>query len=195
MQDQEPILDMSDMAALSPRTFTVAEYHRLAEVGVLDPDERTELLDGIIVTMSPLGRPHWLRHAQIVKYLIQTVPDMLAVVGSFPLDDRNEPQPDVALLAPHDYLDRDPAPEEFIAIIEVADTSLRKDIGPKLRLYARTGISDYLVADVKNNKLRHFSKPEENQYTGTTDLTYGDTFTLQRLPGVTLKADPFLSRR
>jgi Uma2 family endonuclease len=99
------------------REFTVEEYHRLAEVGVLQPEERVELLDGAIVEMSPIGIPHWDRHARISEYLIQTLGNDAYVVpqGSFPLGRTNEPQPGIAVLARHRYgeVGRAPTPNEI----------------------------------------------------------------------------------
>src|ERR1700722_5783650 len=87
------------------RDFTIGEYHRIAEAGILGDDERVELLDGRIVCMPPIGVRHWTRHAAIVKYLNEVLHDRATIVGqgSFPLGTLNEPQPDIAVLAPRDY--------------------------------------------------------------------------------------------
>ena len=186
---------MSDMALLSPRRFTVDEYHRMAEAGLFG-DERVELLDGLIVELSPIGPRHWRRHANIVAYLNDVVRGRALVVGqgSFPLGTMNEPQPDIALLAPHSGEEnRAPSPDERFAFIEVSDSSLAKDVGPKLRLYARSGIADYLVVDVDANVLRHYAEPHEGEYRRAVQLTNNDTFTLARLPDVVLDAGAFLN--
>ncbi len=86
---------MSDMAVLSPHQFTVAEYHRMAEHGVLK-DARVELLDGLIVEMGPIGPLHWNMHAIINAYLTEALRGAASVIpqGSFPLGKKSEPQPD-----------------------------------------------------------------------------------------------------
>jgi Uma2 family endonuclease len=189
---------MSDMAIeYKLRAFTVEEFHRLAEVGVLRPEERVELLDGAIVEMSPIGIPHWDRHARITAYLVATLGKHALVVpqGSFPLGHANEPQPDVAVLAPLPYArdGRGPTPDEIFAVVELADSSLSKDLGPKLRLYARFGIADYLVVDLERNLLVHYQDPHDLGYRGENRLQATDTFTLCRLPRVTLSAASFLA--
>jgi Uma2 family endonuclease len=189
---------MSDMAIeYKLRAFTVEEYHRLAEAGILRPEERVELLDGAIVEMSPIGVAHWDRHAQITAYLITTLGKHARVVpqGSFALGHANEPQPDIAVLAPLPYARerRGPTPGEIFAVVELSDSSLRKDLGPKLRLYARFGIPDYLVVDLEHDLLVHYHEPHDLGYEGEDRLQATDTFTLRRLPGVTLSAASFLA--
>ncbi|HTJ28813.1 MAG TPA: Uma2 family endonuclease [Candidatus Limnocylindria bacterium] len=187
---------MSDMAfEYKLREFTVEEYHRMAEVGVLRDDERVELLDGAIVEMSPIGTRHWDRHAEIVRYLNATLGTRARIVGqgSFPLGRKNEPQPDVGVLAPRSYTGRGAEPDEIYAVVELADSSLRKDTGPKLRLYARFGIPDYLVVDLECDTLTHYDDPHELGYRGERRLTRDDTFVLRRIADVTLSGAPFLS--
>jgi len=178
------------------REFTVDEYHRLAEIGMLRPDERVELLDGAIVEMSPIGNRHWGRHARISPYLAATLANDAVVVpqGSFPLGRKNEPQPDLAILAPlqWDEAERGPTPEEIYAVIELADSSLGKDTGPKLRLYARFGIPDYLVVDLDNDVLIHYHDPHELGYLTEDRLHATDTFAIRRLAHIALSAAPFL---
>jgi Uma2 family endonuclease len=186
---------MSDIAALSPRTFTVDEYHRIAELGIFD-DERVELLDGLIVEMTPIGTRHWRQHARIVGYLNELLKGRALVVGqgSFPLGTHNEPQPDITILAPalNEGPPRVAQADEIFACVELADSSLAKDLGPKLRLYGRYGIADYLVVDLKANVLLRFRDPHELGYRACDRLTMNATFSLAKLPGVVLDAKPFL---
>lgn len=188
---------MSDMASeYTPRQFTVEEYHRLAELGVFGAGERLELLDGIIAEMSPIGPRHSGRHARVVRDLLERIGDRAVVVGqgSFVLSATSEPQPDIAIVAAgYDDVERPFRPEEVLAIIEIAQSSLPKDLGPKLRLYARSRIRDYLVVDLDDNALIHFSNPHDLGYSSAERLGSGETFTLERLPGVTFSADPFLA--
>lgn len=189
---------MSDMPLeYKLREFTVAEYHRLAEIGVLRPEERVELLDGAIVEMSPIGNRHWARHARIVEYLIHTIGVRARVAGqsSLPLGDRDEPQPDIAVLAPREYEPphTTPLPAEMFALVELSDTSLAKDLGKKLRVYARHGIADYLVVDLADNALLRHREPHDIGYRICDRLAAGDTFELAALPGIRLRADAFLA--
>jgi Uma2 family endonuclease len=191
---------MSDMALeYKLREFTVEEYHRMADLGVLRPEERVELLDGAIVEMSPIGDNHWGRHLRIVKYLIQTLGDSAEVAGqsSLPLGRHDEPQPDIAVLAPRRYGPPNPlpSPAEIYAAIEISDTSLRKDLGPKLRLYARHAIADYLVVDLDANVLLHHHDPHQLGYRTCDRLGEGDVFALGALPAVRLGAIAFLEAR
>jgi Uma2 family endonuclease len=190
---------MSDMALeYKLREFTVDEYHRMAEAGVLRPEERVELLSGAIVEMSPIGARHWDRHLRIVKYLIGALRDRAEVAGqaSLPLGERDEPQPDIAVLAPRRYAppNAPPMPAEIYAVIELSDASLLKDIGLKLRLYARHAIADYLVVDLDADALLHYHEPHDLGYRLCDRLGENDTAQLAALPGIRLQADAFLER-
>jgi Uma2 family endonuclease len=189
---------MSDMVLeYKLREFTVAEYHRLAEIGLLRPEERVELLDGAIVEMSPIGSRHWGRHVRIVKYLIQALGEGAEIAGqsSLPLGNHDEPQPDIAVLAPREYEPphTPPSPAEIYALVELSDASLRKDLGTKSRVYARHAIADYLVVDLANDALLHHRDPHDLGYRVCDRLAAGDTFELAALPGIQLRADAFLA--
>ncbi len=192
---------MSDMATaeLNPRKITVDEYYRMVETGILRRNERVELLDGVVVEMSPIGPPHRALHWQIDDYLKRVLSGRALVSGQWsqPLDKFNEPQPDIIILASkiEEYFKRDASLEELYAIVEVADTSLRTDTGFKRDLYARFGIPDYLVADVENRRLLHYARLLDGRYGEPQQLSYGDTFTVKALPDIVLDADPFLLPR
>jgi hypothetical protein len=188
---------MSDMLLEERlREFTVGEYHRMVEAGIIGGDERVELLDGRIVWMPPIGVRHWSRHATIVSYLNDVLREHAFIVGqgSFPLGPRNEPQPDIAILAPRDYArdDRAPEPHEIFAVVEISDSSLPVDLGPRLSVYARHEIADYLVVDLDGNRLLRHSDPHELGYGALATLADTDSFSLTALPGIVLSAARFL---
>jgi Uma2 family endonuclease len=191
---------MSEMALeYTLRPFTVDEYHSMVEAGVLEEDERIELIDGAIVEMSPIGKAHWARHSRIVKYLMRMLGASAEVVGqsSLPLGTRDEPQPDVAILAPRSYEGATPypSPAEIYAAIEISDSSLRKDLGPKMRLYARHAIADYLVIDLTDDVLLHHHDPHDVGYRSCDRLGADDVFSLRALPDIALQAKAFLEER
>lgn len=180
------------------RPFNVEEYHRMAEAGIIGNRERVELLDGLLIQMPPIGPVHSDRHSRIVEYLIGALRGRARIFGqaSIPLDARSEPQPDIVVLAnrPGGYSSA-PTNAEILAMIELADSSLGKDRGRKLRVYARSRIQDYLLVDLAGNMLHHFTRPHELSYAGDRILGYGEAFSLTSIPDVALSADPFLAAR
>jgi Uma2 family endonuclease len=188
---------MSDMALdYVPRKITVSEYHRMAAVGILADDERVELLDGTLVTMSPIGRSHRMVHALIVEYLILALGERAIVQGmsSVQLGDYSEPQPDILVLPRNldEFVLREPDPTEVHAVIEIADSSLRKDIGIKRRLYGDFHVADYFVVDVQARVLLRFTAPVATWDAQPERLGVDDTFRLRSLPDIELAAKRFL---
>jgi Uma2 family endonuclease len=184
---------------LKPRKITVQEYRRMADVGILHEGERIELLDGVIVEMSPIGKPHWVLHWQIATYLTQQFGSRAAVIGqaSLPLGEYDEPHPDIIVFAPSAVEDmvRIPSPSEVYAFIEVADSSLSKDQGPKRDLYERFAIKDYIVVDIGSARVLHYSRSSTGSYGDPRMLEHGDTFTFAALPDTVLDAARFLPPR
>jgi len=188
---------MSDMALdYVPRKITVSEYHRMAAVGILADDERVELLDGTLVTMSPIGRSHRMVHALIVEYLNLALGERAIVQGmsSLQLGEYSEPQPDILVLPRKldEFVLREPEPTEVHAVIEIADFSLRKDIGIKRRLYGDFHVADYFVVDVQARILLRFTAPVATWDAQPQRLGADDTFRLRSLPDIELAAKRFL---
>ncbi len=178
------------------RDISVDDYHRMADAGIFGLQERVELIDGELIAMPPVGQRHWTRHAAVNRYLVETLGDRALVVpqGSFPLGERNEPQPDFAILAPADYSDRPmPALAEIVAFVELSDTSLSFDRGRKLRMYGGQRVRQYLLADLKRNLLTSYRSPNDVGYGVEQNLRYGDRFSLEALPDLELLADPFFA--
>lgn len=151
------------------RLWTVKEYHRMAQTGILAPEERVELIAGQIVRkMSPQGTPH-ATAITLTRLLLEDGLRKQALVRTqlpVTLSERSEPEPDVAVVMPDvlRYLDHHPAPSEIYLLIEVADTTLKMDCGLKAKVYAKSQIKDYWVLDLKKRQLRVFREPTQQGY-------------------------------
>ena len=132
--------------------FTREAYQRMVETGVLTPDDPVELLDGEIVFMSPIGRNHLALTDKLNAFFAPRLTGrfICRVQGSIALSNTSEPEPDFLVLNHRDdfYRERDATPDDAALLIEVADSSLTKDSGLKLRLYAEAGITEYWLIDV-----------------------------------------------
>ena len=157
--------------------FTVAEYLALAELGLLS--ERSELIEGDIFDMSA----HSPRHRQIVRRVRRKLEAVLneraLVFGQSTLAFEGwSPEPDVMALAPDEseYNDRQPTTGEIFVLIEVADTTLAKDKGIKLRSYARQGVSDYWVVNLKADATEVYRDPHGDEYASKVTYRFGEAF-------------------
>ena len=157
------------------KAWTVADYHRLSEMGFLAADDRTELLAGHIVVMAAKGTPHvtslQLLADQLRDRLNKTA--LIRLQDPIRLDNRSEPEPDLAIAqgSALDYADRHPQPQDIHLIVEIADSTLRQDCEIKANLYAQAGIADYWVVDVQNRQLHIFRTPTPRGYTSHLILT------------------------
>jgi Uma2 family endonuclease len=129
------------------KSWTVQDYHRMSELGILDPNERTELIDGQITLMVAKGNPHILT----VRLLTRTMetalidrPILVSIQEPIQLNNSSEPEPDLAIVKGNmfDYADRHPQPTEIHLIIEVADSTLKYDCQVKDKHYAKANIPD-----------------------------------------------------
>ena len=149
---------MGTLITSEERTFTVEEYYKLAEIGILRPWERVELINGHILRMAPISEPH----ATIVdrlNYLLVTQSQnrfLVRVQGPIRLDGRqgaNEPQPDVVLFNP-DASGHHPAPTDIYLIVEVMHSSTQRDLIEKKELYLQFQIPEYWIVDVVKREVR-----------------------------------------
>jgi len=178
------------------RLFTFEECLRMAEVGILSPDERVELIAGEIVVMSPIGPRHGVAVDRTNRAMIQLVGDKAIVrtQGTVVLDRFAAPQPDIALLRPKDdeYITKNPAAEDIFLLIEVADSSLDYDTTTKLGLYAILGIHEYWVADLQSRRLLVYSEPKADKYSISRELHPGDSVAPDLPPDCSIPVDLIL---
>jgi Uma2 family endonuclease len=133
-------------------SFTVDDYHRMAEVGILPGGDRVELIEGVVVSMSPIGPAHFAVTLRLDRLLKAALGERatVSVQGPVRMVPRSEPEPDIAVLrrSPDDYERELPGPLDVLLLVEVADSTLAKDRDVKAPLYARHSISEYWLLDV-----------------------------------------------
>jgi len=176
------------------RRFTVHDYHRMAEAGILHEDDRVELIGGEIVEMSPIGGKHATCVREINHLLGRQLGDELRVDVQSPvrLDEQEEPQPDLTVIRTRDYGRSLPTPGDVLLLIEVADTSLAYDREVKLPLYARSGIAEVWLVDLNGGIIERHTEPSENGYRLVRRAGRGETLESAALPALTLPVDAAL---
>ena len=175
------------------RYFNVVEYYRMAEAGVLSPDDRVELIEGEVVKMSPIGSRHAACVRRLDALLNREATDLAQVSVQNPvrLDDFSEPEPDVALLRPRAdfYADSHPTPADVLLIVEVADTSVEFDRGIKLPLYARAGVPQVLIVNMPGEVVESYSEPVNGAYQKFVRARRGESVGIILLPNLSLSVD------
>jgi Uma2 family endonuclease len=170
--DRPPRLKIKD-TGVHPRRWTRKEYHRAAELGIFQPDERLELLDGeILQKMSPQNPPHAAGVGKTARVLERAFGSGHDVRRQLPLvlGTRGEPEPDLVVVpgAPEEYATRHPTSADARLVVEVSDTSLRLDRGRKLAAYARAGISEYWILNLPERQLEVYREPAGARYRSIT---------------------------
>ena len=168
------------------RLFTVQEYHRMAEAGVLHEDDRVELIHGEIIQMSPIGNYHAAIVSRITMLLApRLVPQaIINVQNPVKMGDHSEPEPDITVLPFRDdyYAETGVTPKDVLLLIEVSDSTGRRsalciDRNVKLPLYATAGIPEVWIVDVNRQRLEVYRQPDEDRYQSVDTLVREDTVT------------------
>ncbi|UXE63490.1 MAG: Uma2 family endonuclease [Woronichinia naegeliana WA131] len=169
LNTKDLLVQVMDSSSFLLRPWTVDEYYQMAKTGILQPDEKVELIAGqIIRNMTPQGSFHAAAITRTNRLLNQPVQPRFLVRSQLPiqLDNRSEPEPDLALVKsdPLDYDDRHPKAEDVYLIIEIADSTLKTDLTLKKQVYAEAKIPDYWVLDLAKRQLYVYRQPTEEGY-------------------------------
>ena len=156
------------LSSVNLRLITTADYHLMAEIGILGADEQVELIAGQIIQKMPKGLAHSALCKRVEKLLEHRLGDRVLVRLQDPiqLNPYSEPEPDVAVVHPNSnfYSEHHPTPDEVYLIIEIADTIIERDLSTKANLYAAAGILDYWVFNITLRQLHIFRDPQPNGY-------------------------------
>jgi len=166
--------------------FTVRDYERMGELGILPAGERYELMRGEIIEMSPIGKRHAACANRLSRELNRQVGAsvIVSIQNPIQLDDYSEPQPDVVLLRfrADFYSESLPAPADVLLVVEVSDTTL--DYGRQFKLadYARVGIPEVLICNLPDEQLEYFAQPADGAYSVARILQRGERLTSASVP-------------
>ncbi len=183
----------STESAPEPRhRWTRAEYDRLVALGVFE-DEHVELILGDILTMSPQSALHALTIQKLQLELTLALGRSVRVRVQSPLgaSDESEPEPDLAIVPLQADSEAD-HPRSALLVIEVAEASLRRDLGLEAALYAASDVREYWVVDLTSRALVVHRDSDGTRWTQITTLRPGATVTPVAFPDLTLPLDAFL---
>ena len=179
------------------RRITVDEYYRMAEEGLLAPDSRTELIDGEIITMPPVGTLHFARTGYGSQQLMMATLGRATVVSqsTLRLDDYFAPEPDILVLKYREdfYESRAATPADVLLLVEVSDSSITYDRKIKAPLYARAKIPECWIFDLKASCLEIYRDPSNGEYRSIEVIHRPDAVSIHLVPDVKIDLARFFS--
>jgi Uma2 family endonuclease len=164
--------------------WSIDSYHQIIAAGILDEplveglrQRSVELLQGEIIVMSPEGESHAYYNTEVADYLRELLGNKVKIRDAKPitLPNDSEPAPDIAIVKPLGtaYLEHHPYPEDIFWLIEFANTTLKKDLGVKKKIYAAAGIPEYWVVNLQATELKVFRNLIDGEYREELTLTTG----------------------
>jgi Uma2 family endonuclease len=180
----EPMLDLPALAPEGIRRLSRIEYDRMVDLGMFE-NERVELLYGVLVAMSPQGAPHATIAAWLVQRFVRALDDTFDVRGHSPFaaTDDSEPEPDVSVSRRSTERAH---PSAALLLIEVSESSIRKDREIKTRLYAEAGVPEYWIVDLTGDEIvvEVHTDPSPQGYRMIETMAQDRILRPTRLPGV-----------
>ena len=175
------------------RLFTADEYFQMIEARILTADDRVELIEGEILEMPSRAPDHSACTAILNRLLVLGIGlrGFILPGGTIRLSSRSAPGPDIVVLRPHsrNYRDRYAEPEDVLLLVEVSDSSLHRDRGLKLPLYARAGINECWIVNVREEILEVYKKPTGSAYAAVQQFSRPESVTPSAFPDLHLSVD------
>ncbi len=172
------------------RLFTVEQYHRMIETGIITEGDRVELMRGEIVEMASIGTKHAAGVNRLTRLFYDKFGEQVLVSPQNPVevDEHSEPQPDIAILRPRDdfYASAHPTPDDVFLLIEVSDSTIRYDRTVKIPLYAEDNIAEAWSVDVNAELVEVYRQPSATGYRSLQTLTRGQLIQLLAFPEVSI---------
>ena len=181
------------MTSTGVRLWTQDEYHRMTEAGILDPDERIELLEGQIISMGAKNPPYSATNLCAADYLRSLLigKALIRIQDPIDLNVYSEPEPDIAVVQidSRRYVDHHPNPGEIFLLVEISDTTLERDRKQKATVYAKAGIADYWILNVNTRQVHIFREIVTGIYQQETILNEDATLSLLAFPDLEVQID------
>jgi len=190
---------MADLQETERCAVDVVAYFALVEEGLIAPDDRVELLDGVIVSMPPQAPLHAAGVMRVESRLRETLPAKTAIRIQMPFmaGAVSVPEPDVAVVSgsASDYLDRHPS--SALLVVEVAVSSVVQDRLTKAPIYAAAAIPNYWLVNLRDECVEVFSRPlpSKRRYWRSETLRGGDSLTLDAFPDLRIAVADLFPKR
>lgn len=176
--------------------FTVDEYYKMIELGMLKDYEKAEIIEGELIQKMPIGK----KHSAVVEKLNEMLRDLLGKSVSLRnqqpvrFGDYDEPEPDLAVLRRREdfYSGSKPVPKDVLLLIEVSDATLKYDRNTKLTLYAEAEIPEVWIVNLPNDIIEVHTKPGSGIYQLTKIFKRGETTESEIMPNLKLEVDKIL---
>ena len=183
------------MIAPNPFRFTVERYDAMIDAGILDENDRVELIRGEIRPKMPIGDRHSACLMRLNEHLVQAIGKraMFGMQNPIVFSD-SEPEPDVSVVKRKEnyYADGKPRPADVLLIIEVADSSLEFDREDKLPIYAEARIPEYWIVNLVDDVIEVYRDPAGKAYRSRTVAKSGESASLLHLPDVSIAVSDIL---
>lgn len=185
---------MTVLTELLRKTFTVYEYHRMVEVGIIHEDDRVELIEGDIFYMAPMGSLHrkcLMRLSNIFKYLRERT--LFVMQMPITLNQTSDPKPDVMLLVPSPdaYTKVDPKPQDVLLLIEVSLSTIKHD-PQKAILYGKAGIIELWIVNLEARLVEIYREPTDRGYASIQEFRPGENISPLAFPDLGISVDEIL---
>jgi Uma2 family endonuclease len=191
-QNGTELIDGVVVEGTRPFRFSSEDYFRLGSEGILDEDDRVELLDGEVIQMSPISSRHSAVVARLTRLLVARAGEAeVRIQDVLHLRDGRDPQPDAAVYRNRgdEYDKRHPAAEDALLVVEVADTSLLHDRTVKTEHYAEAGIPEYWLVDLKRNVVIVARNPVGMEFVDVQEYGAGETWRSPALGDASVSVD------
>ncbi len=184
-----------DSDAYPPFRISADDFFAMLKAGIIEGGRGVELIDGILVRMSPANLPHSHALAELQKHLGAFREHCQVLAGStVRLLDHHVFDPDVMLVRNEfSYRNGFPDGQDILLLIEVSDTTLPKDLGPKRDAYAAAGIAEYWVVDLEGRRLLVHRDPKDGLYPDPAVFTEHDRVVPRVLPDAALRVGDLLA--
>jgi Uma2 family endonuclease len=181
---------------MQKRLFTVQEYHLMGDAGIFGNNERVELIEGEIIEAA-IGKRHAARVDRLADFFYELVRRraIIRVQNPICLDDKSEPQPDIALVQRRaDFYEESlPNSEDILLLVEVSDSTIDYDRDVKVPNYARSGIQEVWLWDLEVNCLEVYRFPTANGYSSMQKFAGGEMVSPLAFPDFEVSVDLILN--
>ena len=181
---------------ITKKRFTVDEYYRMAEIGILPERPRTELINGEIIEVSAMGSRHAAVVSRINELFVPMFKGRATLRPQLPLrlDIHNEPEPDIVLLKPRrdGYAESHPGPADVFLAVEISASSLSYDRDVKLPIYAEFQLPEVWIVDISRRSLLVYRQPTGSTHKIFQKFGAGERLNCLAFPEIVIEIDDLI---